>query len=138
MSGNYVIRMVEAGKMPMDELCVLVPIMARQNEPAAAELLEYVDRHKLWLRWGFESLSDYVLQTRIPEITLRYSTMLFLLIELNRPCLHRESHRKVRQLIEKLHEDGVVKKSRTEFYDRLEVILAAQQEASDADHGGSR
>ncbi len=138
MSDNYVIRMVETGKMPTDELCVLVPIMARQNDPAAVELLEYVDRHKLWQGWGFECFSDYVIKTGIPEIVARYSILLFFIKEMNRPCLLRESHRKVRQLIVKLYEDGVVMAGAAAFTARVEGIAAALEEANAASHGGTR
>lgn len=123
MEKNYIIHLVDNGMLPVDTLCVLVPLLSKQKDRAAPELLNYIDRYQLWRRWGFGDFLDYVSRTGIPEAVLRCSTTLYLISELDKPCLNREHNRKVKQAIVRLYEDRPMGMTGEEFADRLEGVL---------------
>lgn len=137
MEKNYIIHLVDNGMLPVDTLCVLTPMLAKQKDKVAPELLNYIDRCHLWRRWGFRDLSDYVLQTGIPEVVLRCSTTLYLISELDKPCLNREHNRKAKLAIERLYEDRPMGMTGLEFADRLEGILNELTKNEDSGRGGT-
>ena len=126
MTKNYIIEMVEAGRLPVDELCVLSAILSKQRDPAAAVLLNYVDEHALWKRWGFTGWDDYVGQIGVPDAVLRCSAVLSFRDGIEDDKARRMGDGVKREIL-RLLEDNPMAMTSQEFEKRLEVILAESQ-----------
>lgn len=124
MTTNCIIKQIEAGRMPEDMLCVLTPILAKQKEPVAAELLNIIGRRGLWRRWGFESLADYTGQAGISDAFKKCSAVHLLLDELEKSYMRSAGAQKALQAVTAFCEDSPISLSNGEFVTRYGRAMA--------------
>ena len=132
MTSNYIINMVERGMMSVDQLGVVTPILAKQRDPLAFELISYIEHHKLWIRWGFDSFTDFLIKTHVPEIVLQCSTAQMLADQLHDPSSTKWMTGGARKVADQILEDNPARLKGEEFMARLERFLAEQQKIVDA------
>lgn len=118
MTKNCIIKQIEAGRIPEDQLCVLTPVLANQRDPVAADLLIYIGKLELWRRWGFESLEDYIEQAEVPESIMRCVAAYLLAEDLHQPFMRMDRGGEARQAVVRLCEDRPIDVSHEEFSKR--------------------
>ena len=124
MTDNCIIRQIEEGRIPEDYLCVLTPMLARQKDPVAADLLIHIDRRRLWQRWGFAGMEDYITQADVPEAILRCVALTLMIEELDQPYMLSGRNSGARQAVVRLCGDGPFDISHDEFSRRRQRALA--------------
>lgn len=124
MTTNCIIKQIDAGRMPEDMLCVLTPILAKQKDPVAAELLNSIGRRGLWRRWGFESLADYTGQAGITDAFKKCAAVNLLLDELEKSYMRSAGAQKARLAVTAFCGDSPVSLSDDEFATRYGRAMA--------------
>lgn len=122
MSGNYVLRQVQSGRMPADWLCLLAPVLARQQDPEAPQLLNLIDKLSLWRRWGFADLASYVVKTGVPVSVFQCSTALMLCDDRGKAEVAKSRSACVKEMVAELFNDGPATMPNKEFYARMDRI----------------
>ncbi|MEI7901528.1 MAG: hypothetical protein WCK89_14855 [bacterium] len=123
MTADETLRQIETGGMPVDTLRLMVQILAQQKDPAAPDLLIYIGKNSLWRRWGFASLDDFIVRTRVPEAVLRCIAVYLLLEELDKPYMRTSSSAEARMAIIRLFEDRPLDIDHDEFSGRRQQAL---------------